>query len=159
MHDTFDDEQGYEYYLEFNIIKRLRLRYENNIISNITGCIMRMTVYRKCVLTNLIRAEKPHQFFSKRKSAQDGKIRANAASHVSSNETDDPKNVWSMHDGGVRDGSKSVALNAVSSECNAFFYMEKIKKLEVELASKTEVKKKTVKIAPQLQQRTEDHDK
>jgi len=37
--------------------------------------------------------------------------------------------------------------------------MEKIKRLEEELESKTEVKNQTVKIAQQMQQRTEDHDK
>jgi len=54
MHGTFDDEHGYIYYLKFCIMKRLKLKYENNIISNIKWCIARMIVNRKCVLTKMI---------------------------------------------------------------------------------------------------------
>jgi len=141
MHGTFDDEQGYGYYLKSNIIKRMKVKYENNIISNIKGCIARMIVDKKCVPTKLInkRAEKCIIFFTKRTSAQDGKMKAKATFHVSSNGTDDPNNVWFMRDGSVCDGSKSVASKSVLSECNAFFYMKKIKRLDEELASKTGV--------------------
>jgi len=60
-------------------------------------------------------------------SAQDGKMKAKATFHVSLNETDDSNNVWFMRDESVIDGSKPVASKSVSSERNAFFYMEKIK--------------------------------
>lgn len=51
-----------------------------------------------------------------------------------------------MRDGSVCDGSKIVA-----SDFNALFYMEKIKRLEEELAAKNEIKYQTDKIAQQLQ--------
>jgi len=76
---------------------------------------------------------------TKRTSAQDGKMKAKTTFHVSSNETDDSDNVWFMRDGNVCGGPKSVVSKSVSSECNAFFYMEKSKRLEGKLASKTEV--------------------
>jgi len=62
MHYTFHIEQGYEYYLESSIMKKLRLKYENNITSNIEGCIPKMIVDRKCVLTKMVnkRAERSH---------------------------------------------------------------------------------------------------
>jgi len=67
MHDTFDNEQGYKYYLESSNMKRLMLKYENNITSNIKGCIARMIVNRICTLTKLInkRAEKLHKKYYK----------------------------------------------------------------------------------------------
>ena len=67
-------------------------------------------------------------------------MKADATFHVSLNETDKSNSVWFMWDGSVCDGSKSVASKSVASECNAYFYMEKIKRFEEELAPKTEMK-------------------
>jgi len=81
VYGTFDDESGYEYYLEFSIMKKLRLKYENNVTSNTKRCIVRMIVNSKCVLTNLInkRVETLHRkIIAKRTSAQDGKRNAQA---------------------------------------------------------------------------------
>jgi len=143
MNGTFDNEQGSKFYLEYSIMKKSRLKYENNITSNVKGCIARMIVYRKCVLTKIIkkRAENSHQIIIIKimTFAQDEKMKAKATFHVSSNETNDSDNVWFMRDGIICDGSNSLASKSVSSECNAFFYMEKNKRHEEELASKTKV--------------------
>jgi len=71
IYQNFDDEQGYECYLGSNIMKKLRLKYENNITSNIKGCIARMIVNRKCVPTKMVnkRAENFHKTITKRTSA------------------------------------------------------------------------------------------
>ena len=63
MHGTFDDQAGYEYYMETSIMKKIKIKYEDLTTSSIKGCIARMIVNRKCVLTKLInkRAEKSHQ--------------------------------------------------------------------------------------------------
>jgi len=53
MYFTFNHEQGYEYYLESSIMRKFRLKYGNNITSNIKGFIARMIVNRKCVLAKM----------------------------------------------------------------------------------------------------------
>jgi len=63
-------------------------------------------------------------------------MKAKATFHVSLNETDNSDSVWFIRDGSDCDGLKSVASKSVSSECNTFFYMEKIKRFEEEMASK-----------------------
>ena len=63
MHGTFDNQAGYEYYMETSIMKKLMIKYEDLVTSSIKGCVARMIVNWKCVLTKLInkRAEKSHQ--------------------------------------------------------------------------------------------------
>ena len=63
MHGTFDDQAGYEYYMETSIMKKLIIKCEDLVTSSIKGCVTRMIVNRKCVLTKLInkRAENLHQ--------------------------------------------------------------------------------------------------
>ena len=63
MHGTFDDQAGYEYYMETSIMKKLMIKYEDLVTILIKGCVARMIVNRKCVLTKLInkRAENLHQ--------------------------------------------------------------------------------------------------
>ena len=66
-------------------------------------------------------------------------MKAKTTFHISLNEADNSDSVWFIRDGSGCNGLKSVASKSVSSECNTFFYMEKIKRLEEELASRTEV--------------------
>lgn len=62
IHGTFDDQAGYEYYMETGIMGKLRLKDTDNITSNIQGCITWMIINRKYVLEKLInkRIEKLH---------------------------------------------------------------------------------------------------
>lgn len=93
MHGTFNNQAGYEYYMQSSIMKILRFNHEDNITSNIKGCIAGMIVNRKCVLTKLInkRAEKSHQkkIITKRTYAQDGTRKNKSKFYMSLNESAD----------------------------------------------------------------------
>ena len=62
MHASFEDECGYEFYMENTIMKKMKLKYDDKT-PNIKGSIARMIVNRKCEITKVInkRAEKSHQ--------------------------------------------------------------------------------------------------
>ena len=80
------------------------------------------------------RAEKSHQKkITKRTTAQNGFKKTKSSFHISSN--DSTENIWYLRDGSICDGSRSV-----SSGYKSFFFMERIKRLEEQLATKNEVK-------------------
>ena len=136
MHGSFDG--GYEFYMEANIMKELKIKYEDSITTATKGCIARMIVNRKCVLTKLInkRSEISHQrkIITKRTVAlPEGTKKVKSTFHVSSNGKGE--NVWFMRDGSVCDGSTIVVPNEVNTQ----FYLDRIKGLEDQLATKMKV--------------------
>ena len=54
---------GYEFYMEEKIMKDLKIKHDSSITPAPKGCIARMIVNRKCILTKLInkRSESSHQ--------------------------------------------------------------------------------------------------
>jgi len=76
VHATFDDNSGFEMYMESKIMNRLELKYNDDSLRN-KGCIARMVMTRKSELNKLInkRTECTHQ--KKISSKRLGKIDGN----------------------------------------------------------------------------------
>ena len=64
INGQFENNRGYEFYIETEVMKRLRLVYNKNIILTGTHCIAMMVTRRKCDLAKsmMARGEKTHGF-------------------------------------------------------------------------------------------------
>jgi len=64
INGQFENNRGYEFYIETEVMKRLRLAYNKNIILTGTHCIAMMVTRRKCDLAKsmMARGEKTHGF-------------------------------------------------------------------------------------------------
>ena len=144
MHASFNDQCGYEFYMESDIMKKLKIVYSDVDLS-VKGSIARMITIRKVALAKLInkRSEKTHQkkIVSKRQPGQkldDSVLRDKFSFQISMSGVNDNK--WYMRDGTMCDGT--ICNNVLKNETPKFnpqFYIDKIRKLELQLKAKDEV--------------------
>ena len=127
VHATFEDNSGFEIYMESKIMDRLELRYNDASPRN-KGCIARMVMTRKSELNKLInkRTESTHQkkISSKRIDKRNGRRQSKGTFTIKG-----PNNSETYN----RDGS--LCGTTGSGEINRFdshYYMEKIRKLQQE---------------------------
>jgi len=143
VHATFDDNSGFEMYMESKIMNRLELKYNDDSLRN-KGCIARMVMTRKSELNKLInkRTECTHQkkISSKRLGKIDGNRNSKGTFTIKGPEKCETYN---------RDGS--ICGTKGSGEINRFdnyYYMEMIRNLQQEKN----------KLAKQLQEQTKSND-
>ena len=127
VHATFDDKSCYEIYMEANVMKKLKLKYNDEEYKK-KGCIARMIITRKSELNKLInkRSDSTHQkkILSKRV-IKNGDRNSKGTFTVKA-----PDKSTECYN---RDGSFCVSEKSVEiAQFDSLFYMEKIRNLENE---------------------------
>ena len=127
VHATFDDNSGFEIYMESKIMDRLELKYEEDSLTK-KGCIARMVITRKSELNKLInkRTECTHQ--KKISSKRLDKIGGNRNSKGTFTIKGPGKTETFNRDGSIC-GSKG---NGEDNRFDSHYYMELIRNLQKE---------------------------
>ena len=127
VHATFDDKSCYEIYMEANVMKKLKLKYNDEEYKK-KGCIARMIITRKSELNKLInkRSDSTHQ-----KKISSKRVIKNSNQNSKGTFTvkaPDKSTECYNRDGSFCDSEKSVEI----AQFDSLFYMEKIRNLENE---------------------------
>lgn len=126
VHGTFDDNSGYEIYMENQIMNRLELKYDEDEGFRKKGCIARMIITRKSELNKLInkRSESTHQKkISSKRTSKDKKDRNSKGTFTIKGPD---KSECYNRDGSICGSKGTGDVNRFDSH----YYMEKIRLLE-----------------------------